>query len=179
MISNNTNIFSISVACFLEGSLLNSPNIWNACTILDLNTILDFFPTNQNQLFVFHNFAPPPHPGHLCCIKLDSVFFHMAIEDPVYEAEDLECPLCYHFFCEPVLTPCNHLYCKNCLSKALRIFPPRCPICRGAWWGNQLQPLARWCFCVSAAVRILPQTFRSPKTWWRQSGCLTPTTTPE
>ncbi|RWS02212.1 E3 ubiquitin-protein ligase NRDP1-like protein, partial [Dinothrombium tinctorium] len=29
---------------------------------------------------------------------------------------DLNCPICYGIFREPVITTCNHLFCKNCIN---------------------------------------------------------------
>jgi len=42
----------------------------------------------------------------------------------------VECPICVSLLCEPVLTPCNHRFCKNCLGKVQRFQGPACPICR-------------------------------------------------
>jgi len=49
------------------------------------------------------------------------------------DEEDLEfvCPICYLYLCEPIKTPCKHLFCKNCLIKSFGFNrPPRCPLCR-------------------------------------------------
>merc|ERR1712070_200661 len=34
-----------------------------------------------------------------------------------YLGTDLECPVCTELFCEPVVTPCQHRFCRNCLGK--------------------------------------------------------------
>jgi len=46
------------------------------------------------------------------------------------DAEEVECPVCVSLLCEPVLTPCKHRFCRNCLAKSQRFQGPACPICR-------------------------------------------------
>eukprot|EP00929_Paragymnodinium_shiwhaense_P105119 TRINITY_DN70041_c0_g1_i1.p1 TRINITY_DN70041_c0_g1~~TRINITY_DN70041_c0_g1_i1.p1 ORF type:complete len:451 (+),score=46.03 TRINITY_DN70041_c0_g1_i1:105-1457(+) len=47
---------------------------------------------------------------------------------------ELECPVCYQLFCEPVRASCDrHVFCRNCLLKSQRYgsWPAlRCPVCR-------------------------------------------------
>ncbi|GAA5837872.1 hypothetical protein JCM11251_004684 [Rhodosporidiobolus azoricus] len=47
--------------------------------------------------------------------------------DPV--PPSLECPICRQSLQNPVLTPCDHLFCHACLSRALELHPT-CPIDR-------------------------------------------------
>lgn len=40
--------------------------------------------------------------------------------------ESLECPICLAMVKEPVITPCHHVFCKDCLQRA----GPNCPVDR-------------------------------------------------
>ncbi len=47
--------------------------------------------------------------------------------------ENKECPVCFENLspiCNPVLTPCLHLFCHNCLADSLKISKGDCPSCR-------------------------------------------------
>lgn len=48
-----------------------------------------------------------------------------------YSVEDGTCPLCLDSFMEnnPVATSCGHVYCSNCIKKAIESFK-ECPVCR-------------------------------------------------
>jgi hypothetical protein len=45
---------------------------------------------------------------------------------------ELECPVCFQQFCEPIRAGCErHIFCRNCLLKSQGLsVVPRCPICR-------------------------------------------------
>lgn len=43
--------------------------------------------------------------------------------------QDLTCPLCHNIYRDPVLLPCSHSLCRECLL-ANRRFDKRCPMCR-------------------------------------------------
>lgn len=49
----------------------------------------------------------------------------------VQDGEDFDCPIC---LCQPertIITSCTHIFCKNCIVKAMKQNPtPRCPLCR-------------------------------------------------
>jgi len=47
-------------------------------------------------------------------------------------SSELECPVCYQLFVEPVRAACDrHTFCKNCLLRSQQCSGgPRCPICR-------------------------------------------------
>ena len=58
------------------------------------------------------------------------------------------CPVCFELYCEPVYTPCHHLFCSVCLLRAqIANSPPRCPMCRASWYAPRNQAVA------SAAAR--------------------------
>ncbi|KAK3255236.1 hypothetical protein CYMTET_35570 [Cymbomonas tetramitiformis] len=46
-----------------------------------------------------------------------------------------ECAVCYDLFNDPINTPCAHIFCRECLRKAISSAPlladPVCPLCRG------------------------------------------------
>lgn len=51
------------------------------------------------------------------------------------EGYDVECSMCCDVFVDPVVTPCNHKFCKICLRKWLlkqgcRCNTMNCPLCR-------------------------------------------------
>ncbi|XP_068179814.1 tripartite motif containing 35-28 [Antennarius striatus] len=50
-------------------------------------------------------------------------------EDPLPLQQDLTCPVCRAIFRDPVLLPCTHTFCRECLQSSLR-FSRRCPLCR-------------------------------------------------
>jgi SNF2 family DNA or RNA helicase len=43
--------------------------------------------------------------------------------------EDENCIICYENMEKPILTPCGHLFCYNCIQTCLKI-KPECPICK-------------------------------------------------
>ena len=45
--------------------------------------------------------------------------------------DECECSICCELFVEPVRTPCNHIFCRACLSVCL-VRRAECPLCRGA-----------------------------------------------
>ncbi|XP_041649621.1 tripartite motif containing 35-28 [Cheilinus undulatus] len=42
---------------------------------------------------------------------------------------DLTCPVCQSIFDDPVLLPCTHSFCRDCLRRSLRV-KKCCPLCR-------------------------------------------------
>jgi len=42
---------------------------------------------------------------------------------------DFECSLCLRIFYEPVSTPCDHVFCKGCITEAL-LHKEACPLCK-------------------------------------------------
>ncbi|XP_035528791.1 tripartite motif containing 35-28 [Morone saxatilis] len=43
--------------------------------------------------------------------------------------QDLTCPVCQGIFRDPVLLPCSHSFCRDCLQRSLD-FNKKCPLCR-------------------------------------------------
>uniref|UniRef100_A0A1A8IME9 Tripartite motif containing 35-28 n=1 Tax=Nothobranchius kuhntae TaxID=321403 RepID=A0A1A8IME9_NOTKU len=43
--------------------------------------------------------------------------------------QDLTCPVCQGIFTDPVLLPCSHSFCRECLQRSWH-FSKRCPVCR-------------------------------------------------
>ncbi|XP_056897540.1 E3 ubiquitin/ISG15 ligase TRIM25-like [Takifugu flavidus] len=73
------------------------------------------------------------------CLNLAaSTVYIMPFTKPVeHLANELSCPICFQLFCDPVVLPCGHNYCRTCIwttaspaSKSGQT-PPCCPECRG------------------------------------------------
>ncbi len=47
----------------------------------------------------------------------------------IIEDEDNNCIICYDIMPEPVITPCGHLFCQDCINKCLSI-KKECPMCK-------------------------------------------------
>uniref|UniRef100_A0A8C7Z6E9 RING-type domain-containing protein n=1 Tax=Oryzias sinensis TaxID=183150 RepID=A0A8C7Z6E9_9TELE len=51
-------------------------------------------------------------------------------------AQELSCPICLQLYQDPVVLPCGHNYCRDCISKSSDTVDvsskvlPRCPECR-------------------------------------------------
>lgn len=56
-------------------------------------------------------------------------------------AQELSCPICLQLYCDPVVLPCGHNYCRACIVKTAEStenngqVPPRCPECREEYEG--------------------------------------------
>lgn len=50
-------------------------------------------------------------------------------EEPLPLQQDLTCPVCQGIFEDPVLLPCSHSFCRECLKKSFQ-FNRKCPVCR-------------------------------------------------
>ncbi|XP_040900171.1 tripartite motif containing 35-28 [Toxotes jaculatrix] len=48
---------------------------------------------------------------------------------PLPLQQDLSCPVCQGIFRDPVLLPCTHSFCRECLQKSLQV-SGKCPVCR-------------------------------------------------
>lgn len=40
-----------------------------------------------------------------------------------------DCPICLQYFCKPVTSYCEHIYCEECIYESLE-FSKECPVCR-------------------------------------------------
>ena len=51
--------------------------------------------------------------------------------------EDLKCSICLEWFWEPMIGPCGHTFCKECIGlcmDALHAQMKKCPVCREDWY---------------------------------------------
>lgn len=51
-------------------------------------------------------------------------------EDTLPLRQDLTCPVCQGIFQDPVLLPCTHSFCRECLKKSRQFGNKTCPVCR-------------------------------------------------
>ncbi|XP_004070313.1 E3 ubiquitin/ISG15 ligase TRIM25 [Oryzias latipes] len=80
-------------------------------------------------------------------------------------AQELSCPICLQLYQDPVVLPCGHNYCRDCISKSSDTVDvsskvlPRCPECREEFNGmDSLQKNFKLCNIIegyrsSSAVR--------------------------
>ncbi|XP_041843036.1 tripartite motif containing 35-28 [Melanotaenia boesemani] len=55
----------------------------------------------------------------------------MSEDEPLPFQQDLTCPVCADIFNDPVLMPCSHSFCRECLQKSLaQSVSKTCPVCR-------------------------------------------------
>ncbi|KAF3692130.1 Zinc-binding protein A33 [Channa argus] len=50
-------------------------------------------------------------------------------EEPLPLKQDLSCPVCQGIFKDPVLLPCSHSFCRECLQRSFQV-NNKCPVCR-------------------------------------------------
>ncbi|XP_029359899.1 tripartite motif containing 35-28 [Echeneis naucrates] len=50
--------------------------------------------------------------------------------------QDLTCPVCQSIYRDPVLLPCSHSFCRDCIHQSVR-FSRTCPVCRGRFEEGQ------------------------------------------
>eukprot|EP00403_Amphidinium_massartii_P036121 CAMPEP_0178442000 /NCGR_PEP_ID=MMETSP0689_2-20121128/37880_1 /TAXON_ID=160604 /ORGANISM="Amphidinium massartii, Strain CS-259" /LENGTH=390 /DNA_ID=CAMNT_0020065415 /DNA_START=102 /DNA_END=1270 /DNA_ORIENTATION=+ len=76
----------------------------------------------------------PDEVNDKICEKVLEVEEHKDVETQSVRStsSELECPICYQTFCEPVRAGCNrHIFCRHCLWRMQRSTEPiKCPICR-------------------------------------------------
>ena len=46
-------------------------------------------------------------------------------------AAECQCAICYDVLVAPHVTACSHVFCGECITKALKVKPTSCPECRG------------------------------------------------
>uniref|UniRef100_A0A3B4B2A5 Uncharacterized protein n=1 Tax=Periophthalmus magnuspinnatus TaxID=409849 RepID=A0A3B4B2A5_9GOBI len=50
--------------------------------------------------------------------------------------QDLTCPVCQNIFSDPVLLPCTHSFCRECVQRSWK-FNKKCPTCRNHFTEDQ------------------------------------------
>jgi len=79
------------------------------------------------------NVAGPDGPAPMATLPMSMPERPEAIiDDNVSLSGELECPICYQIYCDPIRAGCErHVFCRNCLLRAQRGSPTtRCPVCR-------------------------------------------------
>ncbi|GAA6229638.1 zinc-binding protein A33-like [Lates japonicus] len=51
------------------------------------------------------------------------------MDEPLPLQQDLTCPVCQGIFRDPVLLPCTHSFCRECLQRSFQV-NKKCPVCR-------------------------------------------------
>ncbi|XP_039972666.1 tripartite motif containing 35-28 [Xiphias gladius] len=77
-------------------------------------------------------------------------------EEPLPLQQDLTCPVCHGVFTNPVLLPCSHSLCRECLQRSLQ-FSNRCPVCRAVFEEGQAIP--------NLALSSASETFLKQTSW--------------
>jgi hypothetical protein len=83
---------------------------------------------------------------------------------PVPQGIDLACPLCLDIPMRPVQLPCEHLFCRPCLAKALssRHGGRACPTCKAASATKDIAPLPRMVQNLVSALQVGELPLRVP-----------------
>uniref|UniRef100_F6SA18 Zinc finger protein n=1 Tax=Ciona intestinalis TaxID=7719 RepID=F6SA18_CIOIN len=74
---------------------------------------------------------------------------------------DLECSLCMRLLCDPVCTPCGHMFCQGCIERCLD-HKSQCPLCKKTAKHNKsLEALHSPCCYVTKAIirQYLPEEY--------------------
>lgn len=81
-------------------------------------------------------------------------------DEPLLLQQELTCPVCQGIFRDPMLLPCTHSFCRECLQKSWE-FNKKCPFCREVFEeGKAIVNRA----LSSACETFLKQTNKRPKT---------------
>uniref|UniRef100_A0A3B3C101 V(D)J recombination-activating protein 1 n=1 Tax=Oryzias melastigma TaxID=30732 RepID=A0A3B3C101_ORYME len=59
---------------------------------------------------------------------------------PVDFIISLTCLVCDHLLCDPVQSPCGHLFCRSCIMKLTHVLGPHCPACNFSCTPDDLIP---------------------------------------
>lgn len=70
--------------------------------------------------------------------------------------QDLTCPVCQGIFTDPVLLPCTHSFCRECLERSWQ-FNRKCPVCRAEVEENQA--------IANRALNAACESFLKQKNW--------------
>ena len=68
--------------------------------------------------------------------------------------EDMVCSICMTLPTEPVLTPCEHMFCRGCINEALANGNQCCPIDRVALTLNQLKSLQGFVLRIWSGIQV-------------------------
>ncbi|KAM4563528.1 E3 ubiquitin/ISG15 ligase TRIM25 [Odontesthes bonariensis] len=86
-------------------------------------------------------------------------------------ALELSCPICLQLFCDPVVLPCGHNYCRACIYKNVDTADitgkmlPRCPECREEYQGVEFLPKNfKLCSIIEGYRATAPQLEEQPYT---------------
>ncbi|KAM9353059.1 tripartite motif containing 35-28 [Symphorus nematophorus] len=83
-------------------------------------------------------------------------------EEPFPLQQELTCPVCQSIFKDPVLLPCTHSFCRECLQKSLQ-YSKKCPLCREEFEeGKDTTNLALRNACEIVARSGVRQTQKRP-----------------
>lgn len=86
----------------------------------------------------------------------DSVDEDMS-EEPLALQQDLTCVVCQGIFKDPVLLPCTHSFCRECLQRSMQ-YKRACPLCREVFEKGQ--------DISNRALRDACETFLKHPDWW-------------
>lgn len=54
---------------------------------------------------------------------------NMEEDEPLPFQQELTCPVCQGIFRDPMLLPCTHSFCRQCLEENFK-YSKKCPVCR-------------------------------------------------
>ncbi|XP_034029892.1 tripartite motif containing 35-28 [Thalassophryne amazonica] len=86
-------------------------------------------------------------------------------EEPLILEKDLTCPVCQAIFVEPVLLPCTHSFCRECLRRSWE-HNMKCPVCRNECERGQEifnRTLGDACESFLKEKNLRPQNRRAPE----------------
>ncbi|KAM3613758.1 uncharacterized protein V6R79_004733 [Siganus canaliculatus] len=59
-------------------------------------------------------------------------------EEPLALQQELTCPVCQGVYRDPVLLPCSHSFCRECVQRSLEHNNKKCPMCRERFEESQI-----------------------------------------
>lgn len=73
--------------------------------------------------------------------------------------QDLTCPVCRLIFTDPMVLPCSHSFCRECLQNSLHHGRSCCPLCRETFTKDQET--------VNRALSEVCETFKKHPHFWK------------